>query len=58
MERGVLAALETRGPINLPALAATLKITPEGALSFLGELVREGNVTISGIRATENSPAA
>ncbi len=58
MEREVLATLKTRGPMDLSALAATLKIAPEGALSFLGRLVREGRVVISGIQVAEGTAAA
>ncbi len=55
VEREVLAALKARGPMDLAALAATLKISPDSALCFLGKLVRDGKVAISGIRATERS---
>ncbi len=48
----VLATLRSRGPVDLAALAAALKISPESALFFLGKLVREGKAAIGEIRAT------
>ena len=54
----VLATLRTRGRMDLAELAAALKISPEGALFFLGRLVREGKATISGIQASECVPRA
>ncbi len=48
----VLATLKSHGPLDLAALAAALKISPESALFFLGKLVREGKATIAGISAT------
>lgn len=47
----VLAVLKTRGRVDLAELASALKISREGALFFLGRLVREGKATISGIEA-------
>jgi hypothetical protein len=52
VEEEVLAALRSRGPLDLAALAAALKISPESALYFLGKLVREGKARIGGIEAT------
>ncbi len=52
VEDEVLAALRARGPLELGALAAALKISPEGALFFLGKLVRDGKASIGAIRAT------
>ena len=52
VDQEVLSALKARGPLDLAALAATLKISPESVLYFLGKLVREGKATISGIQAT------
>lgn len=51
VEDEVLALLKKRGGLDLPGLAAELKISPESALYFLGKLVREGKATISEIRA-------
>ena len=48
----VLDTLKSRGPLDLAALAGALKISPESALFFLGKLVREGKVTITGISAS------
>ena len=48
----VLTVLKSRGRVDLAELASALKISPEGALFFLGRLVREGKATISGIQAT------
>jgi hypothetical protein len=45
----VLSVLRTRGRVDLEELASALKISPEGALFFLGRLVREQKATISGI---------
>ena len=52
VEDEVLATLKSRGPLDLAALAATLKIGPESALLFLGKLIREGKASIGSIRAT------
>jgi hypothetical protein len=52
VEDEVLAALRSRGPLDLAALAGALKISPESALYFLGKLVREGKATIGAIQAT------
>ncbi len=52
VEQEVLAALNARGPMDLAALATVLKVSSESALYFLGKLVREGKVAISGIQAT------
>ncbi len=52
VEEELLTALKARGPLDLAALAAAVKISPESALFFLGKLVREGKVTIAGISAT------
>ena len=54
----VLTVLRTRGRVDLTELASALKISPEGALFFLGRLVREGKATISGIQATEGGAGA
>jgi len=51
VEDKVLALLKKRGRLDLPGLAAELKITPESVLFFLGKLVREGKATIAEIRA-------
>ena len=53
VEEEVLAALRSRGPLDLAALAGALKVSPESVLYFLGKLVREGRATIAGIRATD-----
>ena len=55
VEDEVVTALKKRGPMDLTALAAALKVSPESALYFLGRLVREGKATISGIQATEGA---
>ncbi len=55
VEAEVLAVLKSRGRADLAELASALKISPEGALFFLGRLVREGKATISGIQATEGA---
>ena len=47
----MLAVLRARGPLDLDALAAALKISPDSALHFLAKLVREGKATISGTQA-------
>ncbi len=52
VEEEVLTALRARGPLELDALAAALKISPASALLFLGKLVRDGKATIGSIRAT------
>lgn len=52
VEEEVLATLRSRGPLELGALAAALKVSPESALFFLGKLVREGKAAIGAIRAT------
>jgi hypothetical protein len=52
----VLAVLRTRGRVDLAELASALKISREGALFFLGRLVREGKATISGIEASGGNP--
>jgi hypothetical protein len=52
VEEEVLAALRSRGPLDLDALAVTLKISPASALFFLGKLVRDGKAAIGSIRAT------
>ena len=52
VQEEVLTTLKTRGPLDLSALGAALKISPESALFFLGKLVREGKATIGAIRAT------
>lgn len=51
----VVTVLKNKGKVNLAELASALKISPEGALFFLGRLVREGKATISGIQATEGA---
>ena len=51
----VLTVLKTKGRVNLAELAAALKISPESALFFLGRLVREGKVSISGIQAADGA---
>jgi hypothetical protein len=48
----VLTVLKGKDRMDLRELAAVLKISPEGALFFVGRLVREGKVSISGIQAT------
>ncbi len=53
----VLTVLRTRGRMDLAQLASALKISPEGALFFLGRLVREGKATISGIEVTGGTAA-
>ncbi len=58
VEGELLGALESQGPMELNALAAALKIRPESALCFLGKLVREGKVAISGIQATAGAARA
>ena len=51
VEEEMLAALKTRGDADLNQLATDLKMSPESVLHFLGKLVREGHVSISGITA-------
>lgn len=50
VEEEVLGVLR-RGPVDLAALGAALKISPESALYFLGKLVREGKAKIGAIEA-------
>lgn len=52
VEDEVLAALKTKGPLDLVTLAGAAKITPENALYFVGKLIREGKATIGSIQAT------
>jgi hypothetical protein len=52
VEDEVLAALKTRGQLDLATLAGALKISPESVLYFLGKLVRAGKVTIDAVQAT------
>src|SRR5512142_1650530 len=52
VQEEVLATLRSRGPLDLAALAAALKISPESALFFLAKLVREGKASIGAVRAT------
>jgi hypothetical protein len=52
VEEEVSIVLKTRGQVDLNQLATQLKISPEGALYFIGRLVREGKATISAIQAT------
>ncbi len=52
VEAEVIAQVKKHDGTDLAALAAELKISPESTLYFLGRLVREGKVTITGIRAT------
>jgi hypothetical protein len=52
VEEEVLTILKAQGQMDLNQLAARLKVNPESALYFLAKLVRDGKVTISGIRAT------
>lgn len=47
----LLSVLRARGRMDLAELASALKISPEGALFFLGRLVREGKASITGIQA-------
>ena len=54
----VVTVLKSKGRVDLAELASALKISPEGALYFLGRLVREGKATISGIQATEGAAGA
>jgi hypothetical protein len=58
VETEVLTRLRSRGTLDLAALAADLKISPESALYFLGKLVRDGKATISGIQATGTTGGA
>jgi hypothetical protein len=58
VEDEVVTALKKWGPMDLTALAAALKVSPESALYFLGRLVREGKATISGIQATDGAMGA
>lgn len=51
----VLTVLKARGRANLAELAASLKISPEAALFFVGRLVREGKASISGIEAADGA---
>ncbi len=51
VEEEVLGVLRSRGPVDLAALAAPLKISPESALYFLGKLVRDGKARIGAIEA-------
>ncbi len=51
VEEEVLGVLRSRGPVELGALAAQLKISPESALYVLGKLVREGKARIGAIEA-------
>lgn len=52
VEEEVLALLKSRGQLDLAGLASALRISPESALCFLGKLVRDGKVIISGIQPT------
>jgi hypothetical protein len=49
MEEEILIIVKAQGEMDLGQLAVRLKISPESALVFLGKLVRDGKVTISGI---------
>src|SRR5574337_1615721 len=49
VEEEILAVLKTQGEVALKPLAAKLKMSPDSTLYFLGKLVRDGKVTISGI---------
>ncbi len=51
VEEEVSTVLKTQGQVELNQLATQLKISPEGALYFIGRLVREGKATISAIQA-------
>jgi hypothetical protein len=53
VEEEILAALRARSEADLNQLGAQLKISPESVLYFLGKLVREGQVSISGISAAQ-----
>ncbi len=52
VEEEVLGVLRSRGPVELAVLAASLKISPESALYFLGKLVRDGKARIGAVEAT------
>ena len=49
VEEEILIIVKAQGEMDLGQLAVRLKISPESALVFLGRLVRDGKVTISGI---------
>ncbi len=55
VEAEILATLKGKAPVDLKQLARQLKVSPESTLYFLAKLVREGKVTISGIRATDEA---
>ncbi len=57
VEAEVLTILRSRGKVDLTELASALKISPESALFFLGKLVREGKVKISGIEFATGATA-
>ena len=52
VEEEVLTILKAQGQMDLNQLAARLKVNPDSALYFLGNLIRDGKATISGIKAT------
>ncbi len=52
VESEILDLLKGKGPLDLKQLAGHLKVSPESTLYFLGKLVREEKVTISGVQAT------
>lgn len=52
VEEEVLKVLESKGPIDLAALAGALKISPESTLHFLAKLVKDHKASIGEIRAT------
>lgn len=56
VEDEILVVLQDGGQVNLEQLAARLKLSPESVLQFLGRLVREGKVSIAGVRAAEQPP--
>jgi hypothetical protein len=52
VEGEVLATVRQQGPMDLAALGAALRVSPDGVFFFLGKLIRDGKLTIAGICAT------
>jgi hypothetical protein len=58
VEEEVEVALREGGPLDLDQIAARLKVSRESALYFVSRLVGAGKASISGVKASANSPAA
>jgi len=51
VEEEVLTTLRRQGPMDLAALGAALRVSPDSVLFFLGKLIRDGKATIASIQA-------